>query len=140
MLPPIVARHWKYLDEWDGAIFVAGLGVGITVAIVIGASSYAVWGGFVLGLGALSLRRRLDRRLLEKEALPPPPPLSLGGLLLVAFGLFTMLVALVGWVLVISMATEGTAPPLSDAGMIVCFPVVCSLAALAMLRVGRRLR
>ena len=96
------------------------------------------------GVGGLVLRRLINPRLLDQEVGPPPRPLSMFGVLLVALGIFGMRVTGVGLLLAFSMITEGgrhdEVPPLGVRVGVLGFPVVSAGVAAALLRLARRLR
>jgi hypothetical protein len=142
VLPPLVVRRWKQLDEWDAAIFLVGLGMGTAGTLALGISpSFSAWAGFVLGFAGLSIRRLVDPRVAAREAEPAATSLSGLGLLLIALGVFVMLLSLLGWgILILSLAlaerVEWDVQDVAAAGV----PIVGTLLAVAMVRFGRRLR
>ena len=138
---PIVVRRWTCLDEWDAAIFVVGLGVGLAVAMAIGLASLAVWSGFVVGFAGLSVRRLLDRRVLEREAQRPAKELSGLGLLFLALGCFALLIALCGWaILALLVLTFDDPMPKIEIAEGLGGLMAGTMVALALIRFGRGLR
>lgn len=138
-------RTLRHLDEWDACIFTVslflvvvgtmGLGVGPTV----GAKA-----GMAAGVAGLVGRRLINPRLLDREVGPPPRPMSMFGVLLVALGIFGMLVTAVGLLLAFSMITEGgpndEVPPLGLRIAVIGFPVASAGVAAGLIQLARRLR
>jgi hypothetical protein len=96
------------------------------------------------GVGGLVMRRVLSPKLLDREQGPPPPPMSMSGILLVALGIFGMLVMAVGLLLAFSMVAEGgphdEVPPLGLRVAVIGFPVVSAGIAAGLIQLARRLR
>ena len=147
MLPPMftVIPLWRHLDEWDALIFVAGLAVGAGGLVALGAESAQMVGSLavVAGVLAVQVRRVVNPGLAAREAGPPPPPLTVLEMLLLAFGIFGALVTAGAGVIALSMAFGGPQdqrPPIEVRLGATAFVIASAAGSTGLIHLARRLR
>ena len=136
---------WQHLDEWDALFFVAGLAVGAVGGVTLGVQSSQLVGSLAVAGGALALqvRRFLDPGLAAREAGPPPPPLTLLEMLLLAFGIFGMLVAVcAGWIAFAMMVSDPREqrPPIGIRFGAAAVTIAIAAGSMGLIHLARRLR
>jgi hypothetical protein len=137
---------WKHLDGWDIPIFILGFALGVAGWLALGADKVGVAGagGFSLATGCLALQLRglANPSLAAKEAGPPPPPLTLVEILLVAFGILGILVSIGVGVLGVAMEVTGPPrkPPIDVRAIVDAVGVAVGAGSVGLLLLARRLR
>jgi hypothetical protein len=138
--PPASAEGFlRHLDVWDAALVVAGVVVGVSIAVV---ASFTPWSaakvGMFLAFAMIGVRRRLDPSLMVKEQGPPPPPMTFAAILLVSLAMFALLAAAFSLVFVFNAMSNPLTSMVHDTTPLVVFSIVCVLVSFALIRLARR--